>query len=54
MLVILRPDQYDEWHYCSAEDPTSFFTRYPVDRLVGHAAPKQSRASMQEIPLGDR
>jgi putative SOS response-associated peptidase YedK len=36
MLVILRPDQYDEWLHCPVERAAGFFTRYPAERLVQH------------------
>jgi putative SOS response-associated peptidase YedK len=29
MLVILRPEQYDDWLNCPVEDASGFFTRYP-------------------------
>jgi putative SOS response-associated peptidase YedK len=48
MLVILRPDQYDEWLHCPAEEAPSFFVRYPAERLVAHAAPKMSINAGQE------
>jgi putative SOS response-associated peptidase YedK len=40
MLVILRPDQYDEWLSCPVDDAPDFFTPYPADRLVAQPAPK--------------
>jgi putative SOS response-associated peptidase YedK len=48
MLVILRPEQYDQWLHCSMEDAHRFFTRYPAECLVAHPAPKASRKSSQE------
>ena len=47
MLVILRPDQYDDWLHCRVEAAPSFFTPYPAERLVAHAAPKPSIKAMQ-------
>lgn len=44
MLVILQPDQYDEWLHCPVEEASCFFSRYPAERLVAHAAPKPSQA----------
>jgi putative SOS response-associated peptidase YedK len=48
MLVILRPDQYDEWLHCPVEEAHGFFIRYPAERLVAHVAPKPSRQAAQE------
>jgi putative SOS response-associated peptidase YedK len=48
MLVILRPDQYDEWLHCTDEEASGFFIRYPAERLVAHAAPKPSQKNAQE------
>jgi putative SOS response-associated peptidase YedK len=31
MLMILRPEQYDEWLTCSTENAPEFFTRYPPE-----------------------
>jgi putative SOS response-associated peptidase YedK len=42
-LVILRPDEYDEWLTC--RDPqfaSSYMTLYPPELLTGHPAPKAS------------
>jgi putative SOS response-associated peptidase YedK len=47
MLVILRPDQYDDWLHCPVEQAPEFFTRYPADGLVAHAAPKPPRGAAQ-------
>jgi putative SOS response-associated peptidase YedK len=47
MLVILRPDQYDDWLTCATEDAPDFFTRYPADRLVAQPAPKPGRKPTQ-------
>jgi putative SOS response-associated peptidase YedK len=47
MLVILRPEQYDEWLHCRVEDAPNFFKRYPAERLVAQAAPKPSRLTAQ-------
>lgn len=48
MVVILMPHQYDEWLHCSVKDAPDFFTQFPADRLVAHAAPKPGRKSSQE------
>lgn len=48
MLVILRPEQYDEWLTCSVEEAPLFFTQYPADRLLVRPAPKLSRMNAQE------
>jgi putative SOS response-associated peptidase YedK len=48
MLVILRPDQYDEWLHCPVEEAPGFFGRYPAECLVTHAAPKPSQKTAQK------
>ncbi|HYD58989.1 MAG TPA: SOS response-associated peptidase family protein [Noviherbaspirillum sp.] len=40
MLVILRPDQYDEWLHVPVNDAPNFFERYPAERLVANPAPR--------------
>jgi putative SOS response-associated peptidase YedK len=51
MLVILRPDQYDEWLHCAVEEAPHFFTRYPAERLIARPAPKPGRKpSQQALP----
>lgn len=42
MLVILDPDQYDDWLHCPVEEAERFFVRYPAERLAAKAAPKTS------------
>lgn len=42
MLVILRPEQYDEWLTCPLEDAPGLFEPYPAERLIAQAAPKTS------------
>ena len=49
MLVILRPEQYDEWMHSPVDDAPSFFEPYPAERLKAHAAPKPSKATGQTI-----
>lgn len=48
MLIILHPEQYDEWLTCSVEEAPRFFTQYPANRLVARPAPKSSRMTAQE------
>jgi putative SOS response-associated peptidase YedK len=48
MLVILPPDQYDEWLRCRVERAAGFFTRYPAERLVARPAPRRSSKPQQE------
>jgi putative SOS response-associated peptidase YedK len=48
MLVILRPEQYDEWLTCPVDEAARFFIRYPAERLVAHPAPKPGRKAVQE------
>jgi putative SOS response-associated peptidase YedK len=43
MVVILRPDQYDDWLHCSAEEAPQFFERYPAELLISHAAPRSAK-----------
>lgn len=47
MLVILPPEQYDDWLHCPPERAADFFVRYPADRLVAHAAPRISHGAAQ-------
>jgi putative SOS response-associated peptidase YedK len=42
MLVILRPEQYDEWLTSPVEDAPTLFEPYPAERLIAQAAPKTS------------
>jgi putative SOS response-associated peptidase YedK len=53
MLVLLRPEQYDEWLHCPVEDAPSFFERYPAERLVARAAPKTPPKPAQSSFLDD-
>ena len=48
MLVILDPDQVDEWLHCPVEEAERFFGRYPAERLVAHAAPLAARKRPQD------
>jgi putative SOS response-associated peptidase YedK len=52
MLVILDPQQYDDWLQCPVEDAEDFFVRYPAERLVAKPAPKPGRKPAQESLLG--
>ncbi|HEY0846580.1 MAG TPA: SOS response-associated peptidase family protein [Noviherbaspirillum sp.] len=47
MLVILRPEQYDDWLHCPVEDAPEFFVRYPAERLVARAAPRAASKPAQ-------
>jgi putative SOS response-associated peptidase YedK len=47
MVVILRPDQYDQWLTCAVDDAPSFFACYAADRLGARAAPKPSSKQQQ-------
>lgn len=49
MLVILRPEQYDEWLTCAVEDAPRFFVRYPAERLLARPAPRPGR-KQQTLP----
>jgi putative SOS response-associated peptidase YedK len=40
MVVILAPEQYDEWLYCTADEAPRFFVEYPTERLAAHPAPR--------------
>ncbi|HJV50880.1 MAG TPA: SOS response-associated peptidase family protein [Noviherbaspirillum sp.] len=51
MLVILHPEQYDDWLTCSVDEAPRFFERYPAARLAAHAAPRGSHAMQQETLL---
>jgi putative SOS response-associated peptidase YedK len=52
MLVILRPDQYDDWLHCPVEEADTFFVPYPAERLTAHAAPMQPRKKQQDMLPG--
>jgi putative SOS response-associated peptidase YedK len=52
MVVILPPDQYDDWLHCPVEEASSFLTQFPAERLVAHAAPKPSRTTVQKTLSG--
>jgi putative SOS response-associated peptidase YedK len=43
MVVMLRPDQYDDWLNCPPKDAPDFFNQYPAELLTAHAAPKAVR-----------
>lgn len=43
MLVILLPEQYDDWLHCPVEGAAEFFVRYPAECLVAHPAPRSGR-----------
>lgn len=49
-VVILRPDQYEEWVHASPEEAPDFLDWYPADELIAEAAP---RASVRKISDGD-
>lgn len=53
MLVILQPEQFDDWLQCPVEDAPDFFVRYPADQLVAHAAPRTARKPAQGNLLED-
>ncbi|HYD80327.1 MAG TPA: SOS response-associated peptidase family protein [Paucimonas sp.] len=40
MPIILRPDQYDAWLHCSADEAPEFFARYSAELLVAQPSPK--------------
>ncbi len=52
MLVILTPDQYDEWLHCPVEDAPRFFTPYPANRLIARAAPRTGKTAEQSTLPG--
>lgn len=47
MLVILRPDQYDDWLHCPVDEVSAFLERYPADALTAHPAPRDSHKAIQ-------
>ncbi|WP_334187726.1 SOS response-associated peptidase [Noviherbaspirillum sp.] len=51
MLVILRPEQYDEWLTCPAEEAPRLFEPYPSERLIARAAPRTSARAGQQTLL---
>lgn len=40
MVVMLRPDQYDDWLNCPAGEAEDFLQQYPAELLTAHPAPK--------------
>jgi putative SOS response-associated peptidase YedK len=40
MVVILAPEQYDDWLHCPPQNAGDFFVRYPAERLMAKAAPR--------------
>lgn len=51
MLVILRPEQYDEWLTCPVEDAPKLLEPYPAGRLIAHAAPRTGAGPRQQTLL---
>jgi putative SOS response-associated peptidase YedK len=52
MLVILDPQQVDDWLHSPVEEAESFFVRYPAERLVAKPAPMAKRKQAQDSLLG--
>jgi putative SOS response-associated peptidase YedK len=48
MLVILDAARYDDWLHCPVDEASRFFVRYPAERLVARAAPKDGGKTAQE------
>lgn len=46
MVVFLRPEQYDGWVTCDAEEAPAFLQRYPANLLHAHSAPRISHGSL--------
>lgn len=40
MVVILRPEQYEDWLYCRIDAAPEFLQRYPTEQLIAHPSPK--------------
>jgi putative SOS response-associated peptidase YedK len=49
MIVLLEPNQIDEWLQAPIESASTFFQPYDADKLMAEAAPKQ--ASMKKIDV---
>jgi putative SOS response-associated peptidase YedK len=47
MVIILDPDQYDDWLHCPIEDAADFFLQYPAERLAARPAPKPGKQDGQ-------
>lgn len=45
MLVILHPDQYDDWLTCDVADAPTYFQQYPAEQLVSHAAARSQQST---------
>ena len=52
MVVILDPEQYDDWLHCAVEGAADFFMQYPADRLAAQPAPKPGKQGGQASLLG--
>ena len=52
MLVILGPQQLDDWLHCPVEEADRFFVRYPAKRLTARAAPKAASKPAQNSLFG--
>ena len=52
-VVILRPEQYDDWLQLNdPEQARSFFGLLPVDQLAISAAPRAPRAKAETVEVG--
>jgi len=52
MVIILHPEQYDEWLHCPFDEADRFYTPYPAERLAAKPAPKGGKKAAQDILPG--
>ena len=48
MVVILEPQQYQDWLFASLEDIDKFLIQYPADSLIAAPAPLPPRSKIKE------
>ena len=44
MLILLHPQQYDDWLHCLVDEAPSFFNAYPAEQLAALPAPRSARS----------
>jgi putative SOS response-associated peptidase YedK len=53
-VVILRPDQYDAWLHCPADEATDFSPRFPANQLTAIAVPPTSAIRQSDRPRPEK
>jgi putative SOS response-associated peptidase YedK len=49
MVIVLAPEQYDDWLHCPVEEAPDFFQRYPAEKLSAHAAPRTVKTVAKDL-----